>query len=151
MTRKKPAANPIQPRNNTTPSTQIPPTRTQNISTASSTRTPTPPIRPRNNTTPSTPTPPTQPRNATPHFKLSISPDILASKNQTRRIPSTPASSGRTLSQPSSQPLSQQTMSGIIRRYPNINIPRGYRPRHEEEVPRSDRASHESQEGGGMF
>ncbi|GBC10066.1 hypothetical protein RclHR1_09310001, partial [Rhizophagus clarus] len=61
--------------------------------------------------------------NTTAPFRLVISQDILASLSQT-------------------QTQSQQT-SDIIKRYPNINVPKSYCSHHEEGAPRNVRPSNE--------
>ncbi|GES85947.1 hypothetical protein GLOIN_2v1786037 [Rhizophagus clarus] len=61
--------------------------------------------------------------NTTAPFRHVISQDILASLSQT-------------------QSQSQRT-SNIIKRYPNINVPKSYRSHHEEKAPRNVRPSNE--------
>ncbi|POG61878.1 hypothetical protein GLOIN_2v1786037, partial [Rhizophagus irregularis DAOM 181602=DAOM 197198] len=93
---------------------------TRNITTSSTLST-------RNITTSSTLTP--QNTNTTVSsspFKLVIPPDISASIGRTQ------SKSQRNL-----------TASDIIKKYPNINVPKSYRSHHEEGAPRSDRPSNE--------
>ncbi|UZO22609.1 uncharacterized protein OCT59_014969 [Rhizophagus irregularis] len=59
-------------------------------------------------------------------FKLVIPPDISASIGRTQ-----------------SQSQRNLTASDIIKKYPNINVPKSYRSHHEEGAPRSDRPSNE--------
>ncbi|UZO26266.1 uncharacterized protein OCT59_018504 [Rhizophagus irregularis] len=93
---------------------------TRNITTSSTLST-------RNITTSSTLTP--QNTNTTVSsspFKLVILPDISASIGRTQ-----------------SQSQRNLTASDIIKKYPNINVPKSYRSHHEEGAPRSDRPSNE--------
>ncbi|CAB5096418.1 unnamed protein product [Rhizophagus irregularis] len=93
---------------------------TRNITTSSTLST-------RNITTSSTLTP--QNTNTTVSsspFKLVIPPDISASIGRTQ-----------------SQSQRNLTASDIIKKYPNINVPKSYRSHHEEGAPRSDRPSNE--------
>ncbi|CAB4423968.1 unnamed protein product [Rhizophagus irregularis] len=139
-------------RNITTSSTPTPP----NIATSSTPASRSSTSASRNITTSSTPTPPNITTSSTPASRSSTSASrnittssTLTPRNTNTTVSSSPfklvippdisASIGRT----QSQSQRNLTTSDIIKKYPNINVPKSYRSHHEEGALRSDRPSNE--------